>query len=155
MDQGSPKQSHPALSTTSHLPTLGHCPEVTKPTSKAKLGSVCHRALLRHRCAPAMSPLETETYPLPNHLRGPCSAGTAHLQPGQHMLTVANSLNMFSRGQAQQLCVCVCVWHIRFRGVAFLHPFPSTDLGGVGQAAVQARRSGQDAKPAPHTCKDK
>lgn len=130
-------------------------PRSGQTTSKAKPGSGCHRALLRHRCAPATSPLGTEMHPLPNHPWRPCSSGTTPLWPGQCSLTVVNSLDMFPQGQAQQLCECVA-YQISGR-VAFLHPFPSTDLEGVGQAAVQAPRSGQDAsaKPALHICKDK
>lgn len=129
----SPKQSRQCSA-----PAPQHCgfawvhypwalPRSCQTTSKAKAGSGCHRALLRHRRAPVMSPLRTETPSLPNHLLHPCSSGTTRFQPSQCTLTGANSLYVFSPGQAQQLYLCVCGIS-GFRGAALLHPFPSTDL---------------------------
>ena len=117
-------------------------PRSDQTTSKAKLGSGCHRALLRHRCAPVTSHLGTETHPLPNHLRHPC---TTHLQPRQCTLTVANSLYMFCLGQAQQLCLCLCVWHIRFQRGGISTSFPQHRFGRcrAGSCASTQERAGR------------
>lgn len=121
MEQGSPEQSHPELRTTSRVSILGHCPKVTKPLQKPDWDQDATRAPLWHRCAPATSPLRTKMHPSakpPPGSLGPC---TTHLQSGQRTLTVANSLNMFSRGQAQQLRACVA-YHISGGGISTLLP---------------------------------